>query len=261
MPPPPAGCPVRAGWSASPGVRTGPRPRELPGRSGARVRADVAAEPDVMALFAAADEMGRLTAAVANAGIVGRRARLDEMDADRMRRLLETNVLGVMLTAREAVRRMSRATGGTEARSSPSLPRPAGWARRGSTSTTPPARERLTPSPSVSLARSPARGSGSTPSVPASSIPRSTRAVASRTGPPASPPRSRCSGPAAPTRWPRPSSGSSATSPRTRPAPSWTSAAGAERERAHQRQTAVALPPRMSPSSVASSPAWSSARR
>jgi NAD(P)-dependent dehydrogenase (short-subunit alcohol dehydrogenase family) len=83
--------------------------REIGGRA---VRADVGAEPDVVALFAAADEMGRLTAAVANAGIVERRARLDEMDADRMRRLLETNVLGVMLTAREAVRRMSSRHGG-----------------------------------------------------------------------------------------------------------------------------------------------------
>jgi NAD(P)-dependent dehydrogenase (short-subunit alcohol dehydrogenase family) len=77
------------------------------------VRADVGAEPDVVALFAAADEMGRLTAAVANAGIVERRARLDEMGADRMQRLLEINVLGVMLTAREAVRRMSTRHGGS----------------------------------------------------------------------------------------------------------------------------------------------------
>jgi NAD(P)-dependent dehydrogenase (short-subunit alcohol dehydrogenase family) len=84
--------------------------QEVGGRA---VRADVGAEPDVEALFAAADEMGRLTAAVANAGIVERRARLDEMGADRMRRLLEVNVLGVMLTAREAVRRMSTRHGGS----------------------------------------------------------------------------------------------------------------------------------------------------
>jgi NAD(P)-dependent dehydrogenase (short-subunit alcohol dehydrogenase family) len=84
--------------------------REVGGRA---VRADVGAEPDVVALFAAADEMGRLTATVANAGIVERRARLDEMGAERMRRLLEINVLGVMLTAREAVRRMSTRHGGS----------------------------------------------------------------------------------------------------------------------------------------------------
>lgn len=79
---------------------------------GRAVRADVGVEEDVVSLFAAADEMGRLSAAVANAGAVARRARLDEMDADRMRRILEANVLGVMLTAREAVRRMSPRHGG-----------------------------------------------------------------------------------------------------------------------------------------------------
>jgi NAD(P)-dependent dehydrogenase (short-subunit alcohol dehydrogenase family) len=84
--------------------------QEVGGRA---VRADIGAESDVAALFAAADEIGRLTATVANAGIVERRARLDEMGADRMRRLLEVNVLGVMLTAREAVRRMSTRHGGS----------------------------------------------------------------------------------------------------------------------------------------------------
>ncbi len=79
---------------------------------GRAVRADVAVEADVVALFAAAAEMGPLTAAVANAGIVDRQARLDEMDAERMRRMLEVNVLGVMLTAREAVLRMSSRHGG-----------------------------------------------------------------------------------------------------------------------------------------------------
>jgi len=79
---------------------------------GLAVRADVSAEEDVVALFAAAGEMGPLTAAVANAGIVAPQARLDEMNADRIRRMLEVNALGVMLTAREAVRRMSPRHGG-----------------------------------------------------------------------------------------------------------------------------------------------------
>jgi NAD(P)-dependent dehydrogenase (short-subunit alcohol dehydrogenase family) len=79
---------------------------------GRAVRADVGVEEEVVALFAAADQMGRLTATVANAGVVDRQRRLDEMDATRMRRMLEVNVLGVMLTAREAVRRMSSLHGG-----------------------------------------------------------------------------------------------------------------------------------------------------
>jgi NAD(P)-dependent dehydrogenase (short-subunit alcohol dehydrogenase family) len=82
---------------------------EIEGRA---VRAEVADEADVVGLFAAAAEMGPVTAAVANAGIVAIRTRLEAMDAARMRRVLEVNVLGVMLTAREAVRRMSTRRGG-----------------------------------------------------------------------------------------------------------------------------------------------------
>lgn len=84
--------------------------REVAGRA---VRADVADEGDVVGLFATAAAMGAVTAAVANAGIVAPQARLDEMGADRMRRMLEVNVLGTLLTAREAVRRMSTRLGGT----------------------------------------------------------------------------------------------------------------------------------------------------
>lgn len=80
---------------------------------GRAVHADVAVEADVRALFSAAQEMGRLTAAVASAGMVAAQARLEEMDAERMRRVLEVNVLGVLLTAREAVLRMSRRHGGS----------------------------------------------------------------------------------------------------------------------------------------------------
>jgi NAD(P)-dependent dehydrogenase (short-subunit alcohol dehydrogenase family) len=82
---------------------------EIGGRA---VRADVADERDVMALFEAADELGAVTALVANAGIVARTARLVEISAERMRRMLDVNVLGVMLSAREAVRRMSTRHGG-----------------------------------------------------------------------------------------------------------------------------------------------------
>ncbi len=80
---------------------------------GVAARADVADGESVRALFSAAEELGPLTAAVANAGIVATQARLDEMDAERMRRILEVNVLGVMLTAREAVLRMSTRHGGS----------------------------------------------------------------------------------------------------------------------------------------------------
>jgi NAD(P)-dependent dehydrogenase (short-subunit alcohol dehydrogenase family) len=76
------------------------------------VRADVSVEADVLAAFAAADSLGSLTALVANAGILGARARVDELTAERVRRMLAVNVLGTVLCCREAVRRMSTRRGG-----------------------------------------------------------------------------------------------------------------------------------------------------
>ena len=76
------------------------------------IRADVAREADVLAAFAAAVEMGRLTALVANAGVVGAKARVDELSADRIERTLAVNVLGTILSCREAVRRFSTRHGG-----------------------------------------------------------------------------------------------------------------------------------------------------
>ena len=69
-------------------------------------------EADVVALFAAADELGSLRALVNNAGITGPKARLDELSAARIEDLLAVNVLGSFLCAREAVRRMSTDHGG-----------------------------------------------------------------------------------------------------------------------------------------------------
>ena len=72
------------------------------------VAADVADEQDVMHLFAAADErFGRVDVLVNNAGSLGPQSRLDGFDTARVTRVLAVNVLGVILCAREAVRRMS----------------------------------------------------------------------------------------------------------------------------------------------------------
>jgi NAD(P)-dependent dehydrogenase (short-subunit alcohol dehydrogenase family) len=49
---------------------------------------------------------------VNNAGINGGPARLMDLTAGEMRRMLEVNVLGPMLCAREAVRRMAKSHGG-----------------------------------------------------------------------------------------------------------------------------------------------------
>ena len=85
--------------------------------SGARaivVQADVASETDVVRMFETIDaQLGRLDALVNNAGIVERQTRVDGMDAARLARLFALNVTGSFLCAREAVRRMSTARGGS----------------------------------------------------------------------------------------------------------------------------------------------------
>ena len=77
------------------------------------IQADVAQEDQVLAMFEAIDhQLGRLTALVNNAGVVDLTARLDEMSLARIRRMFDINVIGSMLCAREAVRRMSTRHGG-----------------------------------------------------------------------------------------------------------------------------------------------------
>lgn len=77
------------------------------------VRADIAAEDDVTALFRAVDEeFGLLDALVNNAGILERQMRLEDMDAARLNRIFQVNITGYFLCAREAVRRMSLKRGG-----------------------------------------------------------------------------------------------------------------------------------------------------
>jgi NAD(P)-dependent dehydrogenase (short-subunit alcohol dehydrogenase family) len=76
-------------------------------------QADVAIEADVLRLFEQADRaLPALTGLVNNAGIVDQTARLVDMGAARLQRMLAVNVLGPMLCAREAVRRMSTQHGG-----------------------------------------------------------------------------------------------------------------------------------------------------
>ncbi|HEU5295417.1 MAG TPA: SDR family oxidoreductase [Burkholderiaceae bacterium] len=83
------------------------------GRRGIVVRADVADEAAVLAMFDAVDQgLGRVGALINNAGIVDMKARLDEMSSARWRRMLDVNVFGTLLCAREAVKRMSTRHGG-----------------------------------------------------------------------------------------------------------------------------------------------------
>jgi NAD(P)-dependent dehydrogenase (short-subunit alcohol dehydrogenase family) len=76
------------------------------------VRGDVGVEADVVALFKAADSFGRLWGLVNSAGVVEPDARVDAMSAERLAKVFTVNVVGAFLCCREAVRRMSTASGG-----------------------------------------------------------------------------------------------------------------------------------------------------
>lgn len=86
--------------------------REQGGRA-MTVRADVAVEAEVVAMFETVDrELGRLTGLVNNAGILERQCRVEELTFERLQRIMTTNVIGSFLCAREAVRRMATGRGG-----------------------------------------------------------------------------------------------------------------------------------------------------
>lgn len=77
------------------------------------LQADVSQEAQVLRMFQALDdELGRIDALVNNAGILEQQMRVEAMSAERLQRVLATNVIGAFLCAREAVRRMSTRHGG-----------------------------------------------------------------------------------------------------------------------------------------------------
>jgi NAD(P)-dependent dehydrogenase (short-subunit alcohol dehydrogenase family) len=77
------------------------------------VQADIGSEPGVLALYQQVDsQLGRVAALVNNAATLEPQMRLDAMDAARIERIFAVNVLGAMLCAREAVKRMSTRYGG-----------------------------------------------------------------------------------------------------------------------------------------------------
>ena len=76
------------------------------------VKGDVGVEADVLAIFKAADSLGRLAVLINNAGVVDVVARVDEMTVERLNRMMTINIIGTFIPSREAVRRMSTKHGG-----------------------------------------------------------------------------------------------------------------------------------------------------
>jgi NAD(P)-dependent dehydrogenase (short-subunit alcohol dehydrogenase family) len=76
------------------------------------VQMDVSKEAEIVHAFAQFDEqLGRVTALVNNAGIL-RQGRIVDTDAAYLEQLFATNVIGSFICAREAIKRMSTASGG-----------------------------------------------------------------------------------------------------------------------------------------------------
>jgi NAD(P)-dependent dehydrogenase (short-subunit alcohol dehydrogenase family) len=77
------------------------------------IRADISSEHDVLRLFDTAErELGRIGGLVNNAGVTGGVTRVAELRLEALQRVFAVNVIGAILCAREAVKRMSTRNGG-----------------------------------------------------------------------------------------------------------------------------------------------------
>src|SRR5215472_11277098 len=84
--------------------------RDITGKHGraVAVQADIGSERGVLSLFDQVDQrLGTVSALVNNAATLEPQMRLENMEASRLKRIFAVNVLGSMLCAREAVKRMS----------------------------------------------------------------------------------------------------------------------------------------------------------
>ena len=77
------------------------------------IKGDMTKEDDIVRVFdETTRQLGRITHFVHSAGIGGKNSRLDIATADTIREVIDVNLFGALICAREAVRRMSTAHGG-----------------------------------------------------------------------------------------------------------------------------------------------------
>jgi NAD(P)-dependent dehydrogenase (short-subunit alcohol dehydrogenase family) len=86
---------------------------EAAGGRAVAIQGDVGREADIMRLFETAErELGPIEGLVNNAGIVGGISHIIDVEAATVERVFAVNVIGAMLCAREALRRMTKSRGG-----------------------------------------------------------------------------------------------------------------------------------------------------
>ena len=84
------------------------------GVSAISIKADISSEKEVELLFKTVDQkLGKPFALVNNAGVLFQQSRVVEMTAERINKVLMTNVTGYFLCCKEAVNRMSTNNGGS----------------------------------------------------------------------------------------------------------------------------------------------------
>jgi NAD(P)-dependent dehydrogenase (short-subunit alcohol dehydrogenase family) len=91
------------------------RVRDAATESGTRcvaVQADVTVQADVERLFGAAAEIGTVTGLVNNAGLTAHLGDLADTPVDVIRNVIDVNLVGVVLCARQAIQAMSTRRGG-----------------------------------------------------------------------------------------------------------------------------------------------------
>ena len=77
------------------------------------IQADVSKPDDVLRLFDETEKhLGKITHIANNAGITGKSSRFADVSYDTMRNVIDINLMGKLLVAQEAVRRMSTKRGG-----------------------------------------------------------------------------------------------------------------------------------------------------
>lgn len=83
------------------------------GGSAQAIQADISQASDIVNLFKKIDQIsGKLTMLVNNAGILFQQSTIEDLSAERISKVLNTNVTGTILCCKEAVKRMALKYGG-----------------------------------------------------------------------------------------------------------------------------------------------------